>query len=131
MGQAEPEREVLEVIEAFNRAFADNDPDRYFTYIDQDITVLTPSNPDRVEEVPDDREEFEWGIRTGKSRVGYFQELQPRVQLYGDVAVVTYFSRGSYGPEEEEVVAYLKETDVLVRREEGWKIVHIHVSATR
>ena len=55
--------------------------------------------------------------------------MQPKVQLYGDVAVVTYFSRGSYGP--EETVAYLKETDVLVRRANGWKIVHIHVSATR
>jgi len=99
------------------------------TFIDEDITVLTPANPYRVEGIPDDREEFEWGIRTGKSRVGYFQEMQPRVQIYGDVAVVTYFSRGSYGP--EETVAYLKETDVLVRRGDGWRIVHIHVSATR
>jgi ketosteroid isomerase-like protein len=131
MGQAEAEREVLDVIEGFNQAFADNDPDRYFTFIDEEITVLTPSNPYRVEGIPDDREEFEWGIRTGKSRVGYFQEMQPRVQIYGDVAVVTYFSRGSYGPEGGEVVAYLKETDVLVRREDGWKIVHIHVSANR
>jgi ketosteroid isomerase-like protein len=129
MGQAEPEREVLEVIEAFNRAFAANDPDTYFTFIDEDITVLTPANPYRVEGIPDDREEFEWGIRTGKSRVGYFQEMQPRVQIYGDAAVVTYFSRGSYGP--DETVAYLKETDVLVRRGDGWRIVHIHVSATR
>ena len=129
MGQAEPEQEVLDVIEAFNGAFAANDPDRYFTYIAEEITVLTPANPYRVEGIPDDREEFEWGIRTGKSRVGYFQEMQPKVQLYGDVAVVTYFSRGSYGP--EETVAYLKETDVLVRREDGWRIVHIHVSATR
>lgn len=130
MAQTQEEREILDVIEAFNTAFADNDPDRYFTFIDEDITVLTPSNPYRVEGIPDDREEFEWGIRTGKSRVGYFQELQPHVQLYGDTAVVTYFSRGSYGPEGGETVAYLKETDVLVRREDGWKIVHIHVSAT-
>jgi len=27
-------------------------------------------------------------------------------------------------------VAYLKETNVLVKREGGWKVVHIHVSAT-
>jgi len=131
MGQEPPEREILDVIEGFNRAFSANDPDRYFTFIDEDITVLTPSNPYRVEGIPDDREEFEWGIRTGGSRVGYFQEMQPLVRLYGDVAVVTYFSRGSYGPEGDEVVAYLKETDVLVRREDGWRIVHIHVSATR
>ena len=108
---------------------AANDPDRYFTLIDEEITVLTPANPYRVEGIPDDREEFEWGIRTGRSRVGYFQEMQRHVQRYGDVAIVTYFSRGSYG--REEAVAYLKETDVLVRREDGWKIVHIHVSASR
>ena len=55
---------------------------------------------------------------------------QPRVQRYADVAIVTYFSRGSYGPEGEERAAYLKETNVLVKREGGWKVVHIHVSAT-
>jgi ketosteroid isomerase-like protein len=131
MSQPHSDPEILDVIEAWNEAFAANDPERYFTFIDEDITVLTPSNPYRVEGIPDDREEFEWGIRTGRSRVGYFQEMQRHVQRYGDVAVVTYFSRGSYGPDGEEVVAYLKETDVLVRREDGWKIVHIHVSANR
>lgn len=124
-------REVLGVVEAFNDAFADNDVERYFGFIDGDITVLTPSNPYRVEGVEDDREEFEWGIETGRTAIGYFQEMQPHVQRYGDFAVVTYFSRGAYGPEGERTVAYLKETDVLVRRVEGWKIVHIHVSAAR
>jgi ketosteroid isomerase-like protein len=128
--EADPDREILDAIEAFNHAFAANDPDRYFSFIDEEITVLTPSNPYRVEGIPDDREELEWGIRTGSGRVGYFQELQPRVQRYADVAIVTYFSRGSYGPEGEERVAYLKETNVLVKREGGWKVVHIHVSAT-
>lgn len=123
------EAEVLEVIEAFNAAFARNDPATYFSFIDDDITVLTPSNPYRVEGLRDDREEFEYGLASGRGRVGYFQELQPHVQRYNDVAVVTYFSRGSYGPGGAERVLYLKETDVLVKRPSGWKIVHIHVSS--
>lgn len=132
-GSSEPsgggiEDEVMAVVRSFNEAFADNDPDRYFSYIHPDVVVLTPSNPYRVEGVADDREEFEWGLRTERSKVGYFQELQPLVRIHGDVAVATYYSRGSYGP--EEAVAYLKETDVLVRGEEGWKIIHIHVSRT-
>lgn len=127
-GERDAAEEVLEVVRAFNDAFAANEPDRYFGFVDPEIVVLTPSNPYRVEGLEDDREEFEWGLRTGRSRIGYFQELQPLVRVHGDVAVVTYYSRGSYGP--DEVVAYLKETDVLVRRAEGWKIVHIHVSAT-
>ena len=51
-----------------------------------------------------------------------------RVQVYGDVAVATYYSRGYYGPEGSGRALYFKETDVLVCRAGGWKIVHIHVS---
>ena len=118
------------MVEAFNRAFASNDSERYFAFIDDAITVLTPSNPYRIEGIVDDREEFEWGLRAGSGKVGYFQELQPQVRVYGDVAVVTYYSRGWYGGETSGKTLYLKETDVLVHKEEGWKIVHIHVSTT-
>lgn len=121
--------EVWVVIEAFNRAFAANDPARYFAFIADEITVLTPGNPYRVEGVADDREEFELGLRAEYSRVEYFQEMQPRVQVYGDTAVASYFSRGRYGPPGAAKTAYYKETDVLVRGPAGWRIVHIHVSA--
>jgi ketosteroid isomerase-like protein len=124
------EREVLEVVREFNRAFAANDVDRYFAFVDEEITVFTPANPYRVEGRADDRAEFEFSLNTGATRIGYFQELQPHVQLFGDTAVVTYFSRGSYGAAERARVCYLKETDVLVRRDGTWKVVHIHVSAS-
>lgn len=124
------EQEVWNVIEAFNRTFAENDPERYFTFIDDDIIVLTPSNPYRIEGIRDDREEFEFGLREGYNHVDYFQELQPDVRVLGDAAVVTYYSRGSYGSEGKSRTTYLKETDVLAKRNGQWKIVHIHVSAT-
>ena len=126
----ELEREVWAVIEDFNQAFAANDVERYFSFVDQEITVLTPANPYRVEGIIDDRAEFEFSLREGQGRVGYFQEMQPSVQIYGDAAVATYFSRGSYGAEGKAQTAYLKETDVLIRRDGAWKIVHIHVSAS-
>jgi ketosteroid isomerase-like protein len=122
--------EVLQIIKDFNDAFAHNDVEKYFTYIDPEITVITSNNPYRVEGIADDREEFEFSLRTGVSRVGYFQEMQPKIQLFGNTAVVTYFSRGSYGPESQQKVVYYKETDVLTKRASGWKIVHIHLSTT-
>src|SRR5215467_2355266 len=124
------EQQVWQVVEEFNKAFAAGDVERYFSYIDEEITVLTPSNPYRVEGIADDREEFEWGLRAGTGTVTYFQELQPVVRVSGDMALVTYFSRGSYGSEGAGKVLYFKETDVLIRRPGGWKIIHIHVSAT-
>ncbi len=122
------EADVLEVVRAFNRAFAENDAERYFSHVDRDITVITPSNPYRVDGIDADRAEFEAGLRSGATRVHFFQELQPKVQLLGDAAVVTYYSRGSYGAAAK--TAYLKETDVLARRDGRWKVVHVHVSAT-
>jgi ketosteroid isomerase-like protein len=129
-GQTAGESEVWQVIKEFNKAFAQNDPGKYFTYIARDITVITPPNPYRVEGLQDDRAEFEYSLQTGATRIGYFQEMQPKVQLFGDTAVVTYFSRGSYGPPGQEKVHYYKETDVLTKKEGAWKIVHIHVSTT-
>ena len=124
------EQDVWQVVEAFNRAFVAGDVEGYFAFIDEEITVLTPTNPYRVEGREDDREEFAWGLRAGTGRVSYFQELQPLVRVSGDMALVTYYSRGSYGSEGAQKTLYLKETDVLIRRQDGWKILHIHVSAS-
>ena len=121
--------EVWAAVEGFNRAFAENDPERYFGYMAEGLSVLTPGNPYRVEGLAADRAEFEFSLRAGYSRVEFFQALQPRVQVFGDTAVVSYFSRGRYGPAGQAKLAYYKETDVLVREAGGWKIVHIHVSA--
>jgi ketosteroid isomerase-like protein len=128
--EEEQQVQVLKVVQEFNRAYAANDVEAYFSFVANDITVLTPSNPYRVEGLAADREEFEFSLRAGTTRLGYFQEMQPHVQVYGDTAIVTYFSRGSYGVGERAKTHYLKETDVLTRRKEGWKVVHIHLSAS-
>lgn len=120
--------DALATVRAWNAAFAENDAERYFALVDPAITVWTPSNPYRVEGLAADREEFEHSLRRGTTRIGYFQMLHPSARAVGDVALVTYASRGSYG--EAGKVAYLKETDVLVRGPGGWRILHVHVSAT-
>jgi uncharacterized protein (TIGR02246 family) len=122
------EAAVWKVVETWNAAFAANHVERYFTFIDPDVVVLTASNPYRVEGRPDDRAEFSFGLDRGYSKVGYFEEVAPLVRIIGDVAIVTYFNRGYYGAEGDGQMVYLKETDVLARRDGSWRIVHIHVS---
>ena len=93
------EATVWKVVEAWNAAFAANDVDRYSSFLDPEVVVLTASNPYRVEGRPDDRAEFTFGL-----------------------------DRGYYGPGDRGQMTYLKETDVLARRGGEWRIVHIHVS---
>ena len=122
--------EVLETIKKWNNAFAANDPGTYFQFIHDEITLFLPATPFRVEGKQDDREEFEYSLKKGWTRVGYFQELQPKVQIIGNTAIVTYHNRGTYGEGDNEKTVNLKETDVLVNENGNWKVIHIHVSGT-
>ncbi|TGY89623.1 DUF4440 domain-containing protein [Marinicauda algicola] len=122
------EREVWHVIERWNDAFARNAPEEYFSYVDPSIVVMTPASPYRVEGIHDDRQEFEFGIRIGTTRVSMFQEMLPLVRVFGDTALVTYFHRGYYGADGEGRSLNLKETTVLRRVDGEWKLIHIHVS---
>ena len=127
---SDDQKEVWAVIVEWNRAFAANDPQAYFRHIDDDITVITPGSPYRIEGIAHDRAEFEFALSSGSSKVGYFQMLQPLVRVYGDAAVVTYYSRGYYGADAGQT-RYFKETNVLSRQFGVWKIVHIHLSGSQ
>jgi ketosteroid isomerase-like protein len=118
----------LDVIREWNRAFARNEVERYFSFIDPEISVITPTNPYRVEGLEQDREEFEFSLARGSTWVNLFQMMHPREVLLGDTALVTYFWRGSLGKGDAAVTGYFKETNLLVRRAEGWRIIHIHLS---
>lgn len=121
--------EVMNTVKAWNNAFAANDPETYFQFIHDDITLFLPACPFRIEGKQDDREEFEYSLKKGWTRIGYFQELQPKVQIIGNMAIVTYHNRGTYGAGDSEKSINLKETDVLVKEDGRWKVIHIHVSA--
>lgn len=125
---SEEEQAVWEVIQSFNAAFAANDVERYFSHLDEDIVVITPHSPYRIEGIAHDREGFIYALETGAARVGYFQSLQPHIRVSGDTAIVTYYSRGSYGVEGQTKTAYYKETDILIHHDDGWKVAHIHIS---
>ncbi len=122
--------EVLRVVEKWNQAFEENNVDRYFESVHEDITVFTPSNPYRIDGYEADRREFEISLKKGSTRCGLFQMLQPKIQIFGDTAIVTYYQRGMYGPQGSEKLVHLKETNVLVRDGAKWKAVHVHVSPT-
>lgn len=120
------EEEVLNTITEWNNHFARNDPEEYFKFLNKDITLFIGSSPYRIDGLEKDREEFEYSLKQGWTSVGYFQMLQINIQVYGGTAVATYHTRGSYGKEPK--IVFFKETNVLVKENGGWKIVHIHVS---
>ena len=118
--------EVWRVVEEFNEAFESNDLDRFFSFVGNEITVLTPGHPFRVEGIEDDREEIEKGISEGYGIASLWQAMQPHVRVRGDTALVSFFSRAYLGTPPK--FYYLRVTNVLARTDGDWKVMHIHVS---
>ncbi len=54
--------------------------------------------------------------------------LQPKVQVYGDVAIVTYTLLMRYISDEGVRHTQHNETRVFYRRPAGWQLVHCHKS---
>jgi ketosteroid isomerase-like protein len=66
--------------------------------------------------------------RAGKHHEVEHEVLAPKVQIYGDVAIVTYTLLMRYADEEGVRHTEHNETRVFHRRVDGWQLVHCHKS---
>jgi len=121
------EEQVRQTVAKFVRAFDNLDWDGFRYAFADDATVFYPrAFPERASGRP----EFESGfravfeqIRHGKSAPPYM-DLQPKdmkVQMFGDVAIVTFHLDDRAG-------FVNRRTIVLGKSGAGWKIAHLHAS---
>jgi ketosteroid isomerase-like protein len=68
----------------------------------------------------------------GKFTIDKYEMVDPRVQVYGDVAVLTYnLVDYSKKPDGAEQKFFWNSTEVYHREGSGWRIVHSHWSFTK
>jgi ketosteroid isomerase-like protein len=109
--------------EALARAFRNNDADAISNLLDSSWAVVT-ANGDVVE----GPETFPSGIKSGYRTLRTFDMSEPRVRLYGNVALITIKLdlAGVFGGKPFEVLE--RETDIWVWKDGGWKCVLTHES---
>ena len=104
------------------------DPGGYLEIYDPDVTYFDPVQEKRVDGLGAVRTML--APFTGKIRVSRYDMLGPKVQQYGDVAVLS-FTLLSYQKQpdgSEPVVARWNSTAVYRRAGDTWKSVHVHWS---
>ena len=130
LGMARQNTEEKELLEAENRittAFLKKDVESFFKDSDERLSAFHASNPYRI----DDRQSIENALKTFNkySTPTGLYKVQPRVQLYGDCAVVTYHFIETGEAEGGKLYAYEgKQTDVFVKKQGKWTLVHFHSS---
>jgi ketosteroid isomerase-like protein len=96
------------------------DPDGFLEISTADVSYFDPFTEHRLDGLPALRALYD-GIR-GKIQIDRSEIIEPRVQVVGDVAVLTFRfeSHGSEGS------VHWNTTEVYRRTDAGWRIIHTH-----
>ena len=112
---------------ALNRWGA-GDPQGYFEIMATEVTYFDPTQPARVDGLRRLRDLLEpW---TGKISIDRYELVQPGVQVYGDVAVLTFnlVNYRNLPDGSEQPFVRWNATEVYRRLNGQWQIVHSHWS---
>ncbi len=118
--------EIIGLERAALERWGKGDPQGYLEIMAPDMTYFDPALEKRLDGLAAVKEYIV--PFTGKIRIDSYEMINPQVQRYGDVAVLTFNLIDSVKrPDREEKVRW-NSTEVYRRIDGNWKIVHSHWS---
>jgi hypothetical protein len=121
------EEEVLDITRRMLEAMYTSDPEVHRRHCAEDMSsVEWYIAPYRI-----DGAEFHLGLieAGGNAAIARFDMLTPRVQVYGDTAIVNYtLLKTSVATDAGAAFSRINETRVFVKLDGIWKMVHLHKS---
>jgi hypothetical protein len=130
---SELERSAIDFTRMWCALFVGDQPDipRAMGYFADGATILVPHIPYRLTPEADEEEIHFSHLVDGRGHVHFWQVLEPHVAVVRDVAVVCYYARYNVGRQGESVIKCAKESLVLARTGDDWRIVHMHHSGAQ
>jgi ketosteroid isomerase-like protein len=126
--QTSAEKEVRDLEQKWNAAYAANDLPTYFAYYSKDLTQLLPEG--RMDLPEYEKMWTDYVKNVARVESVEISDLHVQVGPSGDAAVASYLlhvkSRTVKGEITEEDN---RESDVLFKRNGAWKVVFLHYSA--
>jgi ketosteroid isomerase-like protein len=112
---------VMAVEKELTRALRDNDADGIARCLSDDWAVISARGG-----VGEGKSIFPEGIKSGFLKHTAYEVSEPRVRLYGNVALVTtkLHNAGTFGGKPYDVLE--RQTDVWLWKDGGWKCVLTH-----
>jgi len=126
--EADQTSAVVEASKAIVSAFGQDDPDAYFKLFAPDATFIFHTTQRRLE----DRRAYELEWATWRRDLGFrvrsCTSSNQRVQLFGEVAILSHDVRTEITTNEGDATLMERETIVFHRRGGRWIAVHEHLS---
>ncbi len=121
--QSKQEKEIIDLLHKFNQTILAQDVKTFSEYVADDVTWFASESPYRGE----GKEAYVKGLSdffAAGGKILSISDYQPKVQIYGDVAIVSYHYSGSFAIGGKTIQESGKETLVLVKKDGRWWIVH-------
>ena len=118
-------REILALERQTMDGWQAGNPDPTLALADSEITYFHAVTSKRVDGLPALKAMFE-GYR-GRPLFDTYQITEPKLQLAGETAILTYILVQTRAGETTRWNA----TQIYQRKKEGWRVIHSHWSATR
>ncbi len=120
--------EVIAAAAAIVAAFGRHDPKAYFALFAPDATFVFYTTPQRLNSRAEYEAEWANWEKNDAFRVRSCRSKDPRVQVFGDVAVFSHSVRTELSTKQGDNTVLERETIVFHRRGGRWVGVHEHLS---
>lgn len=115
---------ILTRLQSVADRFYNKDPLAYTELLAEDVTYFAPITPGRVEGIGAVRALF--APFQGKLSVPRFEILNPKLQLHGDIGILTY-NLNEYGAD-GAITTRWNSSEVYRRFGDKWQAIHAHWS---
>ena len=120
-------QEVWNALRALNDAWTKGNPNDLKNYFHKDMVAITATDRERLE----GKEACftSWINFTKAAKIHHWNELEPRIQIYGNTAVVTYYFDMSFDMGGQTVKLGGRDMFVFVKEGGKWLVVADQFSA--
>lgn len=111
-------REVWQTLRALNDAWTKGKPENLKNYFHKNMVAITATQRERLEGW--EACFTSWNNFVKAANIHDWKELEPRIQIYGDTAVVTYYFDMSFQMGGQTVKLGGRDMFVFVKENEKW-----------
>jgi len=110
--------EVWTTLRSLNDAWTKGNPDDLKKYFHRDMVAITGTDRERIEggEACVDS----WGAFSKAARIHHWEETDPKIQLYGNTAVVTYYFDMSFDMGGQSIEMGGRDMFLFVKEDGKW-----------
>jgi ketosteroid isomerase-like protein len=124
--QDKTKKEIWKTLRDLNNTWTKGNPDDLKKYFHADMVAITPTDRKRRE----GREACvrDWTEFSKVAKIHSWKEIDPKIQIYGNTAVVTYYFEISFEREGQKIDFAGRDMYVFIKEGNRWLAVADHFS---